>query len=210
MVLPVLAVHEAAEALLLCVCAALDALPEQVPTLAGCPCRTGVVPGLPAADACDGGCGPLAPGDWPGQLTVNTVRLFTTDANSFPRETLTVRDRAGCAVPQVTAAELAVTVWRCTPLPSDEGCPPPVDELTASAMQLHADMLAVQQAVLCCFAATTEARRGRRYVMGGSTVLGPAGGCVGFTTRVLVDLGGTVGPIPAGPQAAAQGPGKAL
>lgn len=195
MTLSLLAIHEAAEALLNCACDSLATIPTEVPGLAGCPCRTCVVPGAPAADGCDGGCN-VPPGEYPGQLTVNVIRLFASDPVSFPRELATVRDAKNCALPTVTAIEMAITVWRCTPLPTDEGCPPTCAELNESATQLHVDMLAVQRAVLCCYAGTVEGRRGRRYVLGASTTLGPAGGCVGFQQRVTVALDDVIGPIP--------------
>lgn len=201
-----LAVHEAAEALLNCVCEAVDRLPVEVPSLAGCPCRVGVVPGEPAADGCDGGCSVPA-GEWPGQLTVNVVRLYASDLTQFPREaTADVRDLRNCALPQVTALELAVTMWRCSPGPSEDGCPPSMADLNTAAVQFHADMLAVQQGILCCYSGTdTSNRRGRRYVMGQTLTLGPQGGCVGFTTRITVALDGCVPCPPAVPLKTAQG-----
>jgi hypothetical protein len=184
-----LAVHEAAQSLLTCVCDALTALVADVPGLAGCPCRVCVVPGAEVAwDGCDGGCD-VQPGEFPGQLSVNTVRLFTSDPNQFPREVQPVRDLRGC-VPVVGAAELAVTVLRCTPLPTDDGCPPTCDQLSQTAMQQAADMGAVRHGILCCFSATSTARvNGRRYVLGAARTLGPQGGCTGIEQRVTVDLG---------------------
>lgn len=198
MALNLLAVHQSAQSLLDCVCTALANLPVEIPGLAGCPCRVGVVPGQAAADGCDGGCN-VPPGEYPGQLTVNVARLYASDRTSFPRETGTlsgttlngngVRDLKNCAMPQVTAVELVITLWRCTPIPTDEGCPPTMAELDASAMQLHADMLAVQQGILCCYAGTLpEQRHGRRYVVGQTLTLGPQGGCVGFQTTVTTAL----------------------
>ncbi len=56
-------------------------------------------------------------------------------------------------------------------------------------MQLHADMLAVQSAVLCCYSATDTTRRGgRRFVLGQSRTLGSQGGCTGLEQRVTVSL----------------------
>lgn len=189
MALSLLAVHQAADNLLNCVCEALARVPAEVPGLPGCPCRSCVVPGASAADGCDGDCGPLPPGEFPGQLTVNVIRIYPTDRQSFPREVQAVRDLKQCLAPPVTAVELAVTLYRCAPLPSDTGCPPSCEELNASATQLHVDMLAVQQAVLCCYAATDTTRRtGRRYVLGQSRTLGPQGGCVGLEQRVVVAL----------------------
>ena len=199
-----LAVHEAAEALLGCVCEALDELPEQLDGMAGCPCRVCVVPGAPAADGCDGGCD-MQPGVWPGQLTVNVQRVYGSDRVNFPAEVQTARDLVACALPQVTAVELVITLWRCSPGPSDDGCPPPCDELAATAMQMHADLLAVQKAVLCCFAATDSgSRKGRRYTMGRTDTLGPQGGCVGFQTLVTVALDDVVGQAVRRPQTGAQ------
>lgn len=197
MPLSILAIDEAANSLLACVCEALDRLPTEVPGLFGCPCRSGVVAGLPAADACDDGCNTPGPGEYPGQLTVNVARIYASDRTSFPRELGSlvsgtggsVRDLRNCALPQVTAVEFVVTVFRCTPLPTDQGCPPTMAELSANALQIHADMLAVQQGILCCLAGTDpEMRLGRRYVMGQTRSIGPQGGCVGFETRLIVAL----------------------
>lgn len=191
-----LAIQQAAQDLLDCVCAAIGRLPDEVPGLAGCPCRVGVVPGTPAADGCDGGCN-VQPGEFPGQLTVNVARLYASDFTSFPRELGVnsgingsgVRDLKNCAMPQVTAVELIVTLWRCVPGPTDQGCPPSMADLGQAALQQNADMLATQQGILCCYAGTDETRRhGRRYVVGQTTVLGPQGGCGGFQTRVVVAL----------------------
>lgn len=213
MALSMLAIHQAAQNLLDCVCGAVDALTLSVPGLAGCPCRVGVVPATPAADGCDGGCD-AGPGEWPGQLTVNVVRLYASDLTVFPREAggtsqtangLGVRSLKNCTMPQVTAVELAVTLFRCAPGPSDEGCPPAMAELDASAMQYHADMLAVQQGILCCYSGTDVTRRtGRRYVMGQTTTIGPSGACVGFQTRVTVALDDSLPPVPVAPLVAAQ------
>jgi len=196
MALSMLAIHQAAQNLLDCVCETLDLLPTEVPGLVGCPCRSGVVPGAAAADGCDGGC-ELQPGEAPGQLTVNVVRLYASDRQNFPRETgqlstvpgSGVRDLKNCTMPQTTAVELLITLWRCAPMPTDQGCPPSMPQLDAAAMQMHADMLAVQQGILCCYAGTLPDQRwGRRYVVGQTLSLGPQGGCVGFQTTVITAL----------------------
>lgn len=200
-----LSIHQAAQDLLDCVCATLDLIPDEVPGLAGCPCRVGVIPGAAAADGCDGGCNVPA-GEHPGQLTVGVRRVFATDVVSFPRElglgsgrtTGGVRDRSLCQLPQVTAVEFLLTLFRCSPGPSEDGCPPPMTELDSTAIQLHADMLAVQRGVLCCFPGTEvdERRNGRRFTMGSTTTIGPQGGCIGFQTSVIVALDGQLPPLP--------------
>lgn len=195
MALSLLAAHQAATDLLNCVCDSLTAMNTEIPGLAGCPCRVYVSPGSPAADGCDGGCN-VPPGEFPGQLTTNVVRMYASDRQSFPNETGSrlsqgsgIRDLKNCAMPQTTAVELLITLWRCTPLPEDNGCPPTPTALNDSAMQLNADMLAVQRGALCCFSGTdTSARHGRRWVMGQTTVLGPQGGCAGFQTSIVVAL----------------------
>lgn len=189
MALSILAVDAAASSLLACVCSGLATLPAEVPGLDGCPCRSCVVPGTPAADNCGEGCEALPAGQFPGQLTVNVVRIYSAERQGFPREAQTIRDLKDCPPPQTTAVELLVTLYRCVPGVSDEGCPPSCEALSASAMQLHADMLAIQRAILCCYAGTDTTRpRGRRYVMGASTVTGPRGDCVGIEQRVTVAL----------------------
>lgn len=189
MALQTLAFHQAATSLLDCVCEQLDALHTEAPGLAGCPCRKMVIAGAAAADGCDGGCSTPPAGQFPGQLTVAVQRLFTTNRQVFPREAQDARDARNCALPVVMAATLAVTVFRCSPLPSDGGCPPSPDDLAATALQVNADMVAVQRAALCCFASEgTDRPNGRRYVLGATTMIGPQGGCVGFQTLVTVLL----------------------
>lgn len=188
MALQTLAFHEAAEALLNCVCEQLDALHTEVDGLAGCPCRKMVIAGQAAADGCSGDCSQPPAGQWPGQLTVAVQRVYSTDRNSFPRELSVARDARNCQMPVQLAVVLAVTVFRCAHGPTSQGCPPTPDELAGDAMQVHADMIAVQRAALCCFGATTEQRNGRRYVLGATTTIGPQGGCVGFQTLVTVAL----------------------
>lgn len=199
--MPITAIDTAAQDLLSCVCTSLSGLPTEVPGLAGCPCRSCVVPGTVAADGCDETCGVLPPGEYAGQLTVSVARLFASDRNLFPREAALVRDNRGCQPQHTTAVELLVTLFRCAPLPSDEGCPPSCESLAASALQLHTDMLAVQRAILCCYADTDQSvRGGRRYVLGQSRTLGPQGGCVGLEQRVVVALDGClVCPVPPEP-----------
>lgn len=199
MALDYLAVQQAAQSLLDCTCEALDDLVTEVPGLAGCPCRVGIVPGAPAADGCDGGCN-VQPGEYPGQLTVNVVRTYPADLPRFTNVQAVILDGSNCGTTALTVVDLSVTLWRCVPGPTDDGCPPSMTELGASAIQLHADMLAINQAVTCCFATRgTTRRKGRRYSLGQTTVLGPQGGCVGIQTTVTVALDALSVAPPAGP-----------
>ncbi|MEU9576314.1 hypothetical protein [Streptomyces chilikensis] len=185
MALTATGVHDVAEAVLGCVCAALDQVAEEVPGQPGCPCRVCVVPGQVAWDGCDGACGPSKPG---GQLSVSVARMWPT--TSFPTEDREVRGLRGCSLPATTAVELVVTLLRCAPGPGASGCPPSCEELTDSARILHTDMATLQNAIMCCLPQTAPTRRGRRFVLGAQRVLGPEGGCVGVEQRVTVAMPG--------------------
>ncbi|MEZ7005823.1 hypothetical protein [Streptomyces sp. AD55] len=180
-------VHDLAEAVLGCVCAALDAVADQVEGQPGCPARACVVPGAPAWDDCDAPCdGPGAP----GQLTVHVHRLYPS--TRFPVEDIEVRGTPGCSPPAKTAAELVVTLLRCAPVPTENGCPPPCEELSEAARILHTDSTTLYNALLCCLpqTGTGNRRRGPQFVLGGQRTIGPQGGCVGIEQRVIVALPG--------------------
>jgi hypothetical protein len=115
--------------------------------------------------------------------------MWSSTHETFPAEDRTVRDARGCRFP-VTAVELVVTLLRCAPGPDDNGEPPTCEELSESARQLHADGFTVMQATLCCIPQTSEARNGRRFVMGQQRMLGPEGYCGGVEQRVTVELPG--------------------
>lgn len=200
MAIGLLAVHQAAENLLTCVCTALDRLPTELPGLHGCPCRTGVVAGAPAADNCGEGCGTLPDGQYPGQLTVNVVRTYVSTLPRYTNLEAVRLEDTNCGPGALTVVDLAVTLWRCAPGPTKEGCPPSMDDLGNAAMQLHADMLAITQAVTCCFPSTdTQRRKGRRYSLGQTLTLGPQGYCVGLQTTVTTALDGLAPPVPVTP-----------
>ncbi|MFU0240457.1 hypothetical protein ACKI1J_32550 [Streptomyces scabiei] len=181
-------VHDLAEAVLGCVCAALDAAAETVPGQPGCPCRTCVVPGVVAWD----GCGPedCAPDGEPGQLTVSVARIYPAGQN-FPAEDRTVQGVRGCMLPPLTAAELIITLLRCAPVQDEEGCPPPCEEQTEAARILHVDASTVYSALWCCLPGLgLNPRRPPRFVIGAQRIVGPDGGCVGVEQRVTVALPG--------------------
>lgn len=205
-----LSVHQAAESLLNCACEALARIPEQMPGLDGCPCRTGVVAGQPAAEGCDGGCDVPA-GEYAGQLTVHVVRTYTAELPRYTNLQAVLMEGTNCGPNALTAIDLMITLWRCAPGPTDEGCPPTMEELEAAAIQQHVDMMAITQAVTCCYPFTDPTRRkGRRYSPGAITALGPQGGCVGFQAAVTVALDGLAAPVPPAALADAQPLGKVL
>lgn len=185
-------VHDLAEAVLGCVCAALDAaVADGVEGALGCPCRACVIPGVVAWDGCDAleGCGGQAGGP-PGQLTVSVRQIHPSTLDRFPAMDTSVQGVRGCTPPPLTAAELIITLLRCAPVMDEDGCPPTCEELTAAARAVHVDMATVYSALWCCLPGLGPGRRPLRFVMGAQTVIGPQGGCVGLEQRVTVALPG--------------------
>lgn len=181
-----LAIHDLAKQVLACVCAALEDTAATIEGQPGCPsCGTCVVPGQAAFDRCEDPCS----GDT-GQLSVGLARVYPSTTTTFPAEDRQVRDLRECVPPPVTAVELVVTLLRCAPTPTDDGCPPSCEELEESARILHVDAATVYSALLCCVPATGGGRRGRKFVLGGQRTIGPQGGCVGIEQRVTVALPG--------------------
>ncbi|MFJ8852370.1 hypothetical protein [Streptomyces sp. NPDC102437] len=185
------AVHDLAEAVLGCVCAALDAAAEEIPGQPGCPeCRACVIPGQAAWDSCDAeqGCG--GAGGAPGQLTVNVARIYPA-AQGFPAEDRTVQGVRGCTPAPLTAVELVITLLRCAPVMDEDGCPPSCEEQTEAARILHVDMATVYSALWCCLSGLgPHPRKPYRFLVGGQRTIGPEGGCVGLEQRVTVALPG--------------------
>jgi hypothetical protein len=177
-----LVIHETAEQLLACVCAELAVTAARIDGQPGCPCRACVVPGTPAWDDCGGDCEGGTP---PGQLTVNFVGLVAS--SNFPTDTRDVLGSKNC-LPVRPAAEYLVTLLRCAPTADDNACPPSCDELTSAARILAVDSASLWNALQCCFPGTSQARRGRIFVIGPQRVVGPEGQCVGIEQRVTVAL----------------------
>lgn len=184
------AIQEAADAVLACVCAALQETAAEVEGQPGCPCRSCVVPGLPAWDSCDDPCGQAPADDAGGQLSVSVVRMY--QSTSFPAP-----DREGpspatqgrrCVPPPALAVELRVTLLRCAPPPAEDGCPPSCDELGEAARILHVDMATVYNALVCCLPGASSRRKGLQFYVGQQRTVGPEGGCVGLEQSVTIAL----------------------
>jgi hypothetical protein len=176
-----LAVHELAETVLGCVCAALDATAAKVEDQPGCPCRACVTPGPPAWDGCDEPCGTDGAG---GQLTVHVARIYPTAA--FPTEERVVLGARNCPAPAAIAVELVITLLRCAPTMDERGCPPSCDDLAAAARTVHVDAATIYNALVCCLPTTGARRRGPQFSPGTQRVLEPEGGCMGVEQRVTI------------------------
>ena len=184
MALRPLAVHHLAQDVLACVCAALNETAADVEDAAGCPCRACVVPGTPSWEDCADPCS----GETGGQLTVHVRGMWPS--SSFPSEDREVRGLRGCLPSAATAVELVVTLLRCAPVGTEDGCPPECIEWEEVARQVHLDATSVFNALMCCLPATAPGRRGRRFVLGRQRTIGPQGGCVGIEQPVTVALPG--------------------
>ncbi|PSK57994.1 hypothetical protein B0E38_01839 [Streptomyces sp. 111WW2] len=185
------ALQEAAEAVLGCVCAALQQTADEVEGHPGCPCRSCIVPGTPAWDSCDDPCNQNPTGGAGGQLTVNVVRLYPwADFPAPDRDSRGGLAMAGrrCQPPTPGAVEVKVTLLRCAPTFDERGCPPTCDALGEAALILHRDMATVYNALMCCLPETSGRRKGRQFVMGQMRTIGPEGMCVGLEQFVTVAL----------------------
>lgn len=179
-----LSVYELAEEILSCVCTALDVAAGKVEDQPGCPCRACLVPGVVAWDDCSDPCGDQS-GEG-GQLTVSFSKFWST--NRFPEDDLQLTGPGpGCAAPLTAAAEFVVTLLRCVPGPDEGGCPPTCEEQATAARVMMIDAATVYNALECCLP-NDGTRRGRKWVMGGSVMVGPQGGCAGIEQRVSVAL----------------------
>jgi hypothetical protein len=189
MALSLLAVQELTEGVLGCVCQFLDAAAVEIPGQPGCPCRACVVPGQAAWDSCEDPCD--GSGGTGGQLTVNVARMWQSSLETFPStesRDSQVRGKRGCVLPQLTAVELVITVLRCVPVPSDDGCPPSCEDLAAAARVINIDGASVVNALDCCLPGLGTRRQGLIYSVGIQRQVGPQGGCAGVEQRVTVGL----------------------
>lgn len=180
------AVHDLTQAVLGCVCEALQATAVEVEGQPGCPCRACVVPGQPAWDNCGNPCD--QEDEVGGQLSVSVVRLYPSSLAQFPAEDRQVLGTKTCVLPQLIAVEVLVTLLRCAPGPSEDGCPPTCEELALAAQILHTDMTTVHNALMCCVPATSSRRRGQIFIVGQQKTVGPQGDCVGLEQRLTVGL----------------------
>ena len=182
MALKTTGIVEITEAVLGCVCVALDQVHEAVPEQPGCPdCRACVVPGEVAWDDCSNPCTGQGSG---GQLAVSVGRTYLS--SNFPADDRTLLGAKTCVAPPNLAVEVIVTLLRCAPEPDVNGCPPSCEALAEAARVAHTDLVTIINALVCCLPDTTTGRNRRRFVMGAGRMLGPAGGCVGVEQRVTI------------------------
>lgn len=156
--------HEMAEAIVQC---AYDAVPHDNPWPIG---RTGVVIGEIAWDNCE--C---------GQLVISETRRYPS--RDFPLDE--VAHTSDCGAPYLVV-EYTLSLTRCVAINDDNGYPPSVALLTASAERNSLDMTAVRHAVLCCLDEQYREHELVAYELGAMDVTGPGGMCAGFDFNILV------------------------
>lgn len=161
-----------AERLLSCLCEALQA------TTGGEVCRCCLYPGIapPPADSC---CN--CPNGSQGQASVQVTDLFPTQR--FPARGLS--EATACRA-FGWGAELTMTVYRCVPVPAEDGTPPDCAELTAATGKILDDAQAMLAAILCCDWNPDK----QPMIPGNWHPLPNRGGCGGGTMTVTVYLGG--------------------
>lgn len=163
-----------ARALLDCACLALDS------TSAGCPNRRCVVPGgeIEFVNCCGGNKG--------GQLTINLESTYAS--RQFPVPDSTPNK---CDSPYEVVTYM-ITILRCVPV-GDIDRAASCDELERVAQTTFIDKYVVREAVRCCLedneAFASVAGFNYRWVLDEHTTVGPEGGCVGSSLRVVVGLG---------------------
>lgn len=137
------------------------------------PSRHGVVPGAIAWDECD--CGLLA---------VSVGQIYLTE--QFPDPALR-RISNACDAPW-EAAEIIMQVVRCAPTPDDNGNPPTVAELDASAREILRDAYEMMRAVSVKLCQMNEAREISDFILRPLNPQGPSGACGGNELRAVVSL----------------------
>ena len=166
-------VTEIAEALRDCLCEALANTSTSGPV-----CRCCIQPGMAPATAdscCD--CG-----EGQGQASVQVVEIYPSD--KFPRKGITEWKGACTKGSTFWVAELVMTVYRCVPVPDDDGNPPTCDQLQTAAARIWSDAAVMRNVFACC-----DWSLGRHVLPGSWQPLPNQGGCGGGMMSVLVSLG---------------------
>lgn len=134
--------------------------------------RVGMVPGTIAWDECD--CGLLA---------AAVTRQYLSDTFPTPLEDNT----SPCSAAWL-AGDITVQLIRCAPTMQEDGTPPSVVALAASAQQVIADAWQVMSTVPCLLETMKDAFEISDYLVHPITAQGPLGGCVGNDIVITIGL----------------------
>lgn len=157
---------------LVCACNVLETgLCDDIPSRCGCPCRAFVTAGPPVWDieAC---CSD-------GQLAVWVEDIYPF--GNFPSR---AADTNFCSQP--LAANVKVQLLRCWPANiGDDGRAPTATEIQQASEDIYRDLYLLTWGLICCLKA---AARKRKFVLHGSKIVGPQGGCVGAEVSFVVEI----------------------
>lgn len=157
---------------LACACQILDTgLCDEPGSKCGCPCRAFITAGTPVWDleAC---CGD-------GQLAVWSTDIFAF--NTFPNRST---GPATCSLD--LAASVSVQLLRCWPANvKDDGSAPTAAEIQKASEQAYRDQFLLTWGVICCL---KQYDKKRQFVINGSRIIGPQGGCIGVQVDFTVEI----------------------
>jgi hypothetical protein len=114
------------------------------------------------------------------------ARIYPTDEARFPSLLAIVPDNCRAIG---WAADLVMTVYRCVPVPDEDGTPPDCAELEAATAKILDDAQAMLSTVICCDWNVDPSRGLVRMVPGQWSPLPSRGGCGGGTMTVTVFTG---------------------
>lgn len=158
--------------ILTCSCTVLDqGLCDEPGARCGCPCRAFVTAGTPVWDleAC---CSD-------GQLAVYSRDIYPF--RNFPQ-----RDSDPNLCSQPLAANVTVQLLRCWPANmKEDGSAPTTAEIQKASDDIYRDQYLLTWALICCL---KQFSRQREFVLNGSRIVGPQGGCVGVEVDITVEL----------------------
>ena len=143
-------------------------------TLGGRPQRVSVVPGAIAHDACDCGALYVSPGDF--FLTDTFPQSLGADTRDTPCE-------LSWAVSRIT-----VELMRCAPQPTGNATAPSVQALDKAAQIYVSDAYYVRTSTLRYLCGLKSSDSIIDFALGDQSQNGPAGGCVGTSLIVYVEL----------------------
>ena len=150
---------------------ALDTIPLCDSSLDGAPVRAFVSPGVPAIDCCP-------------QLTTHVVQV--RDA-PFAGGGLSEGRKLAASV---THVYLTVTIQRCVHMPDQDGNPPLEADMEGDARQMDADAWALWNHIWFLWRSGALFTICDEMFMDGLRLLGPSGGCGGWTLDIHISLSG--------------------
>lgn len=156
--------------ILVCSCEILQAGCGEPGSPCGCPCRTFVSAGPPVADlvsCCNG-----------GQLSIYARDLFPF--SNFPSRGGDVN----ICTPSL-AANVTVQLLRCWPTMKEDGSAPSAAELQAASEGIYRDQYLLTWGLICCL---KVAARKRKFVLNGSRIGNPQGGCVSIDVDLTIEI----------------------